>query len=93
MIEEEKVTEKFLWLFHYIQESSAMSICPFYGVDEAHVRKQVKQFIRSAQLAHRPIHEHSLQAAPHGFTIHRSALRGVVHERPDGTLIEGSIYE
>lgn len=89
-MEEENVVKKFLWLLRYRQiDATIMALQPFYAVDEEDVRAQVKRFIEAA----RPrINEHYLQPAPDGFVIHHIALRGVVHERTDGTLVEESPY-
>jgi len=89
-MEEEKTVEKFLWLLRYRQgNADLMNLQPFYAVDEADVQAQVKKFVKTA----RPhIKDQHLQPSFKGFIIHHTSLRGVVHERPDGTLVEESPY-
>jgi hypothetical protein len=86
----EKLIKKFLWILFYAQRDSAMQMQAFYARDEEDANTQMRHFLDTAS---RPIYEQYFQPALQGFILHHVSLRGVVHERGDGTLIEGSWYE
>jgi hypothetical protein len=89
-MDKEKLIKKFLWLLFYAQKGSAMQIQVFYAQNERDAQVQMEQFVAGTAL---PIHEHYLQPALQGFIVHHVSLRGVIHERIDGSLLEGSWYD
>jgi hypothetical protein len=77
-MEEGKLIKKTLWLFEYNRGDTALYIQQFYAVDEADVRRQIDEFIRTASF---PVYWEGLRHLPGGFTIGYSSLRGVIYER------------
>ena len=89
----EKLIKKFLWILFYVQKGSAMQIQAFYAQNEEDANKQRRHFVESIALPTLPISEQHFQPALQGFILHHVALRGMVHERADGSLVEGTWYE
>ncbi|MBX5459375.1 MAG: hypothetical protein IRZ31_20990 [Thermogemmatispora sp.] len=85
MEEEGKLIKKSLWLFEYNRGDSALYLQQFYAVDENDVRRQIEEFIRRVDF---PVYWERLRHVPGGFTIGYSSLKGIIYERPDGSLIE-----
>ncbi len=86
----EKLIKKFLWLLFYAQRGSAMQVQAFYARDERDARAQMEHFVEDTSL---PIYEQYFQPALQGFILHHISLRGVIHERVDGSVLEGSWYD
>jgi hypothetical protein len=86
----EKLIKKCLWLLFYTQSGLPMQVQAFYARDEEDANSQVKHFFENITL---PIYEHYFQPALQGFILHHASLRGIVHERTDGSLVEGTWYE
>ncbi len=84
-MEEGKIIKKSLWLFEYNRGDETLYIQQFYAVSEEDAQAQIREFARTAEF---PVYWERLRHVPGGFTIGYSALRGVIYERPDGTIVE-----